>query len=134
MFPWKEVHSASWLLSASAPPCTSAALSQARSAALEHAALAEQETAAAAQEHQAGADREWAARERADAARAEAACTDSVTTPHSLDDALLLHEAAIIANLHSHAIDVQNIHTLEPIHTWTPASTPNGVSSSSSPW
>lgn len=39
----------------------------------------------------------------------------SKPAPHSLHEALLLHEVVVLTNLHLQAINVQNIRTLVPI-------------------
>eukprot|EP00267_Zea_mays_P035684 XP_008671988.1 uncharacterized protein LOC103649506 [Zea mays] len=99
-----------------------------RDAALAQALQAEQEAATAAQERDVAAERVRAALERAAHARALAAQTAADGSPvddnqshlsdpaggadKGLHDAILLHEAAAIVNLHSQAVAVQNIRSL----------------------
>ncbi|XP_039778489.1 uncharacterized protein LOC120645819 [Panicum virgatum] len=105
-------------------------LEAARAAALERASQAEEEAAAAVRDRDEAATRARAALDRAAKERAAAAASSPITEspgddagdspkPYAgkqdLQDALLLHEAAAIMNLHAQAVGVQNIRGLVPI-------------------
>ena len=105
-------------------------LEAARAAALERASQAEEEAAAAVRDRDEAAARARAALDRAAKERAAAAASSPITEspgddagdspkPYAgkqdLQDALLLHEAAAIMNLHAQAVGVQNIRGLVPI-------------------
>jgi len=105
-------------------------LEAARVAALERAAQAEEEAAAAVRDRDDAAARARAALDRAAKECAAAAASSPITEspgdddgdspkPYAgkqdLHDALLLHEAAAIMNLHAQAVSVQNIRSLVPI-------------------
>ena len=105
-------------------------LEAARAAALERASQAEEEAAAAVRDRDEAAARARAALDRAAKERATAAASSPITEspgddagdspkPYAgkqdLQDALLLHEAAAIMNLHAQAVGVQNIRGLVPI-------------------
>ena len=101
----------------------------ARAAALELAQAAELEAAAASKERDAAATRARDALKRAADARAVAdapssddeaeddADTKDAKVVHGSDlhQAMLMHEAATVLNLHAQAVAVQNIHSLIPI-------------------
>jgi hypothetical protein len=101
-----------------------------RDSSLTEAKRAEDEAAAAAADRDTAANRTRAALKRAASAHAEAALgdpdapkdaadadlkdhnSDRGNPDHDLHQAMLLHEAAVIVNLHHHAAGVQNIRNL----------------------
>jgi len=94
-----------------------AARRAARQAALARALEAEQEAAAAAQEQEAAAARA-AAERKEDAPSDDEDGDDSSTVdsePPATPDPLLLHEAAVLLNLHAQAVAVQSIRSLIPV-------------------
>jgi hypothetical protein len=112
-----------------------------RDSALVEAKRAEDEATTAAVDRDTSADRALAALQHASAARAEAAlgdpdapkddadlkdhASDRVNPDHDLHQAMLLHEATAVVNLHHHAAAVQNIRSPS-----SSASTPWRITSS----
>lgn len=92
-----------------------------RDAALAHAANAEREAAAALKVRDTTNARARSTLERAAHERKAAAPEEEDDNripdapPHTLQDAVLLHDAAAIINLHAQVVGVQNIHLLVPI-------------------
>jgi hypothetical protein len=130
-----------------------------RVVALVDAKWAEDDDAAAAAERDDAADRAREALKRAAKARAEAALGDPdalndgdpdadvashgsgrAVRDHDLHQAMLIHEAAAVVNLHHHAAGVQNIR--KPVHiildltttTTSAGATSSYSSSGSTPW